>query len=123
MSSYTYYTVGTENRYGLDGPGIESRWARDFPHLSKPALWPTQPPRQEVKRPGLGVNHTSLSSAEVKQKSRPISPFLFWAFMTCCRANFTFLPYVFTGNTEDGLFFLFSFHYELRINILGELFI
>jgi hypothetical protein len=24
--------------HGLDGSGIESRWGRDFPHLSKPAL-------------------------------------------------------------------------------------
>jgi hypothetical protein len=24
-------------------PGIESRWGRDFPHLSRPALRPTQP--------------------------------------------------------------------------------
>ena len=24
--------------YGLDGPGIESRCGRDFPHLSRPAL-------------------------------------------------------------------------------------
>jgi len=23
-----------ESRYGLDGPEIESRWGRDFPHLS-----------------------------------------------------------------------------------------
>ena len=30
--------------YGLDGPGIESWWERDFPHLSRPALGPTQPP-------------------------------------------------------------------------------
>jgi hypothetical protein len=34
--------------YGLDGPGIESRWGRDFPHLSKPALRPTQPSVQWV---------------------------------------------------------------------------
>jgi len=37
--------------YGLDGPGIESRWMRDFPHLSRPALGSTQPPVQWV--PGL----------------------------------------------------------------------
>jgi hypothetical protein len=32
--------------YGLDGPGIESRWRRDFSHTSTPALGPTQPPVQ-----------------------------------------------------------------------------
>jgi len=36
-------SVGIENDYRLDGPGIESQWGRDFPHLSRPALWPTQP--------------------------------------------------------------------------------
>jgi hypothetical protein len=35
---------GIATRYGLDGPGIESRWGRDFPHSSRPALGPTQPP-------------------------------------------------------------------------------
>ena len=33
-------------RYGLDGPRMESRCMRDFPHPSRPALGPTQPPVQ-----------------------------------------------------------------------------
>jgi hypothetical protein len=36
--------VGIATAYGLDGPGFESWWGRDFPHLSRPALRPTQPP-------------------------------------------------------------------------------
>ena len=40
--------VGIATAYRLDGPGIESRWGRDFPHLSRPALRPTQPPVQWV---------------------------------------------------------------------------
>jgi hypothetical protein len=32
---------GLATGYGLDGQGIESRWGRDFPHLSRPALEPT----------------------------------------------------------------------------------
>ena len=43
--------VGIATAYELDGPGIESRWRRNFPHLSRPALRATQPPVKWV--PGL----------------------------------------------------------------------
>ena len=29
-------SVGIATRYGLDGPGIESCWGQDVPHLSRP---------------------------------------------------------------------------------------
>ena len=44
-------SVGIATRYGLDGPGIESRWRRDFLHPSRQALGPTQSPIQWA--PGL----------------------------------------------------------------------
>ena len=34
------YSVRIATGYGLDGPGMESRWKRDFPHLSRPAWGP-----------------------------------------------------------------------------------
>ena len=43
--------VGIATRYGLDGPGIESRWGQDFSNPFRPALVPTQPPVQWI--PGL----------------------------------------------------------------------
>jgi hypothetical protein len=43
--------IGTASRYGMDGPGIGSRWGPDFPRPSRPVLGPTQPPIQWV--PGL----------------------------------------------------------------------
>ena len=68
-------SVGIATRYGPDALGIESRWGRDFPHLSRPALAPTQPPVQwvpglsrGVKRPGCGFDHPPQSNAEVKER-------------------------------------------------------
>ena len=68
-------SVGKATRYGLDGPGIECRWWREFPQPSRTALGPTQPPiqwvpglYQRVKRPGRGLDHRPPSSAEVKER-------------------------------------------------------
>ena len=68
-------SVGIATAYGVDGSGIESRWGRDFPHLSRPALRPTQPPVQWVTglpgckvRPEHDANPSPPSSAEVKNR-------------------------------------------------------
>ena len=47
-------SVCIATRYGLDGLGIESRWRRDFPHPSTPAVWPTQLHVQSVPRLSRG---------------------------------------------------------------------
>jgi hypothetical protein len=39
-------SVGIATGYEVDGPGIESRWGRDFPHPSRPAVGSAQPPIQ-----------------------------------------------------------------------------
>ena len=68
-------SVGIASGYGLDGPGIESRWGRDFPHLSKPALGPPSllyngylvfPWGKE--RPGPDADPSPISSAVVKKE-------------------------------------------------------
>jgi hypothetical protein len=43
-----YTSVAIVTRYCLDGPGMKSLWWQDFPHLSRPALGPIQPPMQLV---------------------------------------------------------------------------
>jgi hypothetical protein len=67
--------VGVATGYGLDGPRIESRWGRDFLHLSRPALGPTQPPVQWVpgfsqgkEQPGREPDPSPPFSALVKKE-------------------------------------------------------
>jgi hypothetical protein len=58
--------------------GTESRWKRDFPHPSRPALGPTQPPIHWVpclfpggKTAGRWPWPSTRSSAEVKKRIEP----------------------------------------------------
>jgi hypothetical protein len=64
--------VDVATGYELDGPRIESRWGRDFPHLSRLALVPTQSPVQWVPgcfpraKSGRGVMLTLRASVSVQ---------------------------------------------------------
>jgi hypothetical protein len=61
--------VGIATAYGLDGPGIESWWGRDFPHLSKethPASC-TMSAGDKV-RSGRDADPSTPSSAEVENR-------------------------------------------------------
>jgi hypothetical protein len=50
-----FYTIvgRVATGYGLDGPGIQTWWGRDFLHLCTPALGPIQSPVMGV--PGLSL--------------------------------------------------------------------
>jgi hypothetical protein len=68
-------SVGIATPYGLDGPGIESRWGARF--SARVQTGPGAHPASYtmctgsfpgVKRPGRDVDHPPPSSAEVKER-------------------------------------------------------
>jgi hypothetical protein len=68
-------SVGIATRYGLDGPGIESRWGQGFSAAIQtgPGAHPATYTMGTgsflgVKRPGRGVDHPPPFSAEVKER-------------------------------------------------------
>ena len=71
----TELSLPTFTRGGLDGSGIEYRWGRDFPHASRSALGPSQPPIQWVpgllpggKAAGAGVDHPPHPKPRLKKE-------------------------------------------------------
>jgi hypothetical protein len=73
-------SVGIAIRYGLGDPGMQSRWERYFPHPSRPALRPTQPPYTigtgsfpVVMRPENGVDHPPHTASRLKKESSQTS--------------------------------------------------
>jgi hypothetical protein len=68
-------SVGTATDYGLDGPGIESRWGtRFFAHVQNgPGAHPASCAMGTgsfpgVNRPGRGAGHPAPPSAEVENE-------------------------------------------------------
>ena len=95
-------SVGIATRYGLDGPGIESRWGvrLSAPVQTGSGAYPASyimgtGSFPGVKRPGRGVDHPPPSGAEVEGRvelyiyspCEPSWPLLGWP-----------LPLTFTGN-------------------------
>jgi hypothetical protein len=67
-------SVGIATGYGLDDPGIESRWRQDISHPSRTALGPTQSHIMGtgsfpgVKRSGRGVDHPPHLTPRLKKE-------------------------------------------------------
>jgi hypothetical protein len=86
----------SSTRYGLDGPGIESRWGRYFSLLSRASLGPTHPPAERVPShfpgsSGRGMALTTHCHLALRLETRAILLLPLCAFMAGYRANFIFI--------------------------------
>jgi len=101
LRSHDKWKVGRDRsvgmtRYGLDGPGIESRWGARFPapiqtgledHPASYTMGTGYIPGE--KRRGRDVDHPPHLAPRLK-KSRAVPLLRLWAFVACYRVNFIF---------------------------------
>jgi hypothetical protein len=89
-------SVGIATGYGLDGLGVESRWGRDFPHLLRSALGPTQSQikwlpgislGQIVRGMALTTHHLPVPRLK-KEQSYTSTPL--WVFIADYKVNLTY---------------------------------
>ena len=87
--------------YGLDDPGIESRWGARYsaPVQTGPGAHPAfctigTGSIPGVKRPGRGVDHPHPSSAEVKKRVELYLYSSLCAIVACSTVTFTFTFYL-----------------------------
>jgi len=98
---------------GLDGPGIESRWGRDFPPVKTgPGTHPTSCTMGTGSFPGVKSGRSVTLTAHPLQvpwsrKSRAIPLLPLWAvrpvqsLSACTRVHFTAYPYVSVGIWDE----------------------
>ena len=84
-------SVGIPTAYGLDGPRIQSRWGRDFPHPSIPGLGPTVEPLIDV-----------AADRNLKDTFKWAAFFEFWS--VCVEANSQKLQSILCNPTACLLF-------------------
>ena len=92
-------SIGIATGYGLDGPEIESRWGRDFPHPSRRPCGPPWLPYNRyrvvpgVQRPERDADHPSHTLPRLKKEYgyTSIPPL---GFVACSTVKFTFIFYM-----------------------------
>jgi hypothetical protein len=90
-------SVGRATRYGLDGPGFESRWGRDFFRTCPDRPWDPPSllckmgtgPFLGVKRPDRGVDHPPHLAPRLK-KEQSYSSTPLWDFVASTRVKFIY---------------------------------